>query len=215
MKIYQLIFLLIVLVFMSCASHQERNTYQESSISNYQSKAISNDSRMMLYSASLIIETNNPDSLSAKIVNIAEKYDGYLVSVRSDQVTLRVESSTLYRALEEIATLGKLKDKNVQGMDVSDELTNNKIRLTNAVSTHNRYLEMLKIATTIDEVLKVEKELERLSREIDLLEGKINKTEHLVSYSTISVKCEEKIKPGILGYIGLGLYKGIKWLFVR
>ena len=70
-------------------------------------------------------------------------------------------------------------------------------------------------AENVEAALKVEKELERLNEKIDLLKGKINRIDHLSEYSTISINYEQHKKPGILGYIGLGLYKGVKWLFVR
>ncbi|MEL6628160.1 MAG: DUF4349 domain-containing protein, partial [Bacteroidota bacterium] len=63
--------------------------------------------------------------------------------------------------------------------------------------------------------LKVEKELERLNTELDLLKGQMKRLENLTTFATINIRHEEKKKPGPLGYIGLGLYHSVKWLFVR
>ena len=49
----------------------------------------------------------------------------------------------------------------------------------------------------------------------DLLKGKMARIGHLEAYSTISVELRERKKPGLLGYIGLGVYHAVKWLFVR
>jgi hypothetical protein len=87
--------------------------------------------------------------------------------------------------------------------------------LDNASNARKRYLELLAKAETVEAALKVEKELERLNGEIDSLEGKINQLKHLSEYSTITVYLEEKVKPGILGYVGIGLYESVKWIFVR
>ncbi len=38
---------------------------------------------------------------------------------------------------------------------------------------------------------------------------------HLTDFSTIEIYLEQKEKLGILGYVFVGLYKGIEWLFVR
>jgi hypothetical protein len=38
---------------------------------------------------------------------------------------------------------------------------------------------------------------------------------HLTEYSTININLEQKEKLGILGYVFVGLYKGISWLFIR
>jgi hypothetical protein len=61
----------------------------------------------------------------------------------------------------------------------------------------------------------VEKELERLNETIELLKGEMNRINHLTAYSTISVYLKEKKKPGIIGYVGVGIYQAVKWLFVR
>ena len=90
-----------------------------------------------------------------------------------------------------------------------------KIRLDNATKARETYLALLKKAENVESALKVEKELERLNGEIDILEGKMQKLSHLSQYSTITINIKSKPKPGILGYIGIGIYKSVRWLFVR
>jgi hypothetical protein len=63
--------------------------------------------------------------------------------------------------------------------------------------------------------LKVEKELERLNTELDLLQGKIDRLDHLVDYATIEVNYEKGKKTGVIGYVLVGVFKAVKWLFVR
>ncbi|MFM7854433.1 MAG: DUF4349 domain-containing protein, partial [Flammeovirgaceae bacterium] len=70
-------------------------------------------------------------------------------------------------------------------------------------------------AENVEAALKVEKELERLNGEIDLITGKLNRLSHLSDFSTIDVELVEQKKIGVLGYIGIGIYKAMKWLFVR
>lgn len=90
-----------------------------------------------------------------------------------------------------------------------------KIRLENAEKSRERYLELLSQAENVEAALKVEKELERLNASIDILKGKMNRIDHLSEFSTITVNLKEKKKPGPLGYIGIGLYRSVMWLFVR
>jgi hypothetical protein len=74
---------------------------------------------------------------------------------------------------------------------------------------------LLNRAQTVDEILKVEKELERLNTELDLLQGKIDRLDHLVDYATIEVNYEKGKKPGVIGYVIGGVFKAVNWLFVR
>lgn len=171
--------------------------------------------RKILLSASLALTVENPDSANQQIVKIAEKYKGYVSEAGTYQTVIRVESGQLDDAIADIAALGKLHRKNITGQDVTEEYQDYQIRLENAQKARDRYLELLNKAETVEEILKVERELERLNETIDLLKGKMARIGHLEAYSTISVELRERKKPGLLGYIGLGVYHAVKWLFVR
>jgi hypothetical protein len=66
----------------------------------------------------------------------------------------------------------------------------------------------------VSDILSIEKELERINTEIEILEGRIKYAELSVTYSNITVRFREKAAPGPLGWIFYGVYRGIKWLFV-
>lgn len=170
--------------------------------------------QMVIYNASMSLTVKKPDSVVSKIESIAKRYEGYLVSGGSNRAVIRVKSEFLNQALRDIGMLGKVSYQNVYGDDVTEQYANDRIRLDNAYQARERYLELLKKAEDVQAALAVEKELERLNGEINLLEGNIKRIEHLVNYSTISIDINERKQPGILGYVFIGLYKGVKWLFV-
>ncbi|MDR2693406.1 MAG: DUF4349 domain-containing protein, partial [Chitinispirillales bacterium] len=86
--------------------------------------------------------------------------------------------------------------------------------LNNFKAVRDRYLALLEKAEAVDEILSIEKELERVNLEIEKLEGRIKYAEQSVSYSIITVYFRERTKPGPVGWVFYGLYYGIKWLFV-
>lgn len=171
--------------------------------------------RTIIYSANITISVNEPDNMSKSIKDIAKKYDGYVSEDGTWRAVIRVKRDNLDHALSDIADLGNVLNKSLYGEDITDEYYDYKIRLENAEKARDRYLELLKQAENVEAALLVEKELERLNGLIDLYKGKINRLEHLNQYSTITIKIKARKKPGILGYIGIGLYKSVKWLFVR
>jgi hypothetical protein len=99
--------------------------------------------------------------------------------------------------------------------DVTEKYMDMGIRLDNAKKARVRYLELLARAENVEAALKVEKELERLNGEIDVIEGKLKFWDHRFEYSIIQISYTEKKKLGILGWVGLGLYQTVKWLFIR
>ncbi len=174
-----------------------------------------NKNTKIIYNAQLQLTVKNPDTINTHLIRIAKKYKGYSQTIGSHYSVIRVATDSLSKAISEIATLGKLESKNISGEDVTDQYQDLQIRLDNAEKARTRYLELLQKAQNVEETLKVEKELERLNVEIDLLKGKINRLSHLTEYSTISIYLKEKVKPGIVGYIFIGIYKTVRWLFVR
>ena len=171
--------------------------------------------RKLIYQAFIGLVVQHPDTTNQRLVVIARENGGYILNLGNKKSVIRVQTEKLQEALTALTRLGKVKYRNVTGEDVTDQFTDYKIRLDNAYKTRKRYLELLEMARTVEETLRVEKELERLNMEIDTLEGKLNKLEHLSSYSTITVNMTEKAKLGILGYVGAGLFKAVKWLIVR
>jgi hypothetical protein len=174
----------------------------------------SNFSRKVIFDARLSLTVKQPDSVSVRLGNIAKKYGGYVVESGSYSTQIRIESSQMDQAIKDISLLGKMEDKYIQGQDVSDEYEDLDIRLQNAERARKKYLELLDKAQNVAEGLLVEKELERLNGEIDGLKGKMNRMEHLVKFSTITIRLKQKQILGPLGLVSVGIYKLVKVLFV-
>lgn len=173
--------------------------------------------RLIIYDADLrlIHEQPNPDSLKSFFMQLAQKYEGYVLRLNNSSVKLRVPTKDMQAAIQDMTAIGKVKDKSISTRDITAKFYDYSIRLENAQKTRARYLKLLDKAKTVEEILKVEKELERLNATIDLLKGQLNQYSHLVTYSTITVHLNPKEKPGVLSYPLIGLYKGVRWLFIR
>ena len=178
----------------------------------YETKTIE---RKILFSAFISLTVDKPDTANIYIEKIAKKYNGYVNEVGTYRTVIRIKSTNLDSAIKDISALGKVQNRNISGQDVTDEYLDYQIRLENAEKSRKRYLELLAKAENVEAALKVEKELERLNGTIDLLKGKMNRINHLSDFSTITINLKEKKKPGLLGYIGIGLYHSVKWLFIR
>lgn len=214
--------LLALLALAGCKAHERSPAYVSSYASDRfldddkkKSKTAQPEERIMIYNASLTLQVRNSDSTNSRLSRIAAKYEGYVLSMGTSQSVIRVKAAFLGQAMNEICTGGQLSKKNIYGEDVTNEYMDSKIRLENSLKARQRYLELLAKAENVEAALKVEKELERLNNEIDVLEGRLKRLQHLSEYSTITVSMEKKAKPGILGYVFVGLYKGVKWLFIR
>ncbi|MEL6632936.1 MAG: DUF4349 domain-containing protein [Bacteroidota bacterium] len=171
--------------------------------------------RKIIQNATLSLTVTQPDSMSAQLTTLAESLGGYLSQSGTYQTTIRIPAERFEEAIAAISTMGKLQSKTISGQDVTNQYYDLQIRIENAEKARQRYLELLAKAENVETTLKVEKELERLNTELDLLKGQMKRLENLTTFATINIRHEEKKKPGPLGYIGLGLYHSVKWLFVR
>lgn len=189
---------------------EERKSY-----SDFNSKTEYSGPKMLVYNANIGITVKNSDTTISQITRIASEQKGYVVSKSNYRITIRIESEKLDGTIAQVSKLGKLTSKSVSTTDVSDNYADIKIRLDNAEKARTRYLELLAKAENVEAALKVEKELERLNTEIDQLRGQMIKMEHDVRFSTLTVNVNQKQKLGPLGYLFVGIGKGIGWLFVR
>jgi hypothetical protein len=215
-----LFFISLVVVFMitSCATSYNRASNESTAYQRLRLQGTNNVSekeRMIIYNATVNLTVKNIDSANAFLTNLSKTYEGYVIVIGNNRTEIRVKSSLLNNAITELNKVGKIESKTIYGRDVTEEYFDYEIRLDNAKKSRQRYLELLQKAENVETTLKVEKELERLNGEIDTLEGKLNRMSHLTEYSTININLEQKEKLGILGYVFVGLYKGISWLFIR
>ena len=222
--------LLATAVLFGCASNRKADAYYDNPSSNSTRGARSEDGntagstdvfgtvkdpdRVMLYNASVTVSTKKPDTVQKRVIALAKKYDGYMLSAGSYSTVIRVKAENLKSAVADVEKMGKVKSKNIYADDVTEDYKDNAIRLDNAEKARTRYLELLQKAVTVEETIKVEKELERLNTEIDLYKGKQLRMNHLEEYSTLTVYIKKKHQLGPLGYVAVGLWKVVKVLFV-
>lgn len=172
------------------------------------------EERRIVSSAELRIKTDRPDSLHDKVIDLAARYEGYVLSSGKEATTIRIPAISFKDAIADIEGMGDLLEKNISGQDVTEQYRDLEIRLDNAVKTRDRYLALLDKAGNINEMVGLEKELERLNEKIETLKGKIERLAHMVEFSSITVRTSEEVRPGPVGYAFYKLYQGVKWLFV-
>jgi hypothetical protein len=139
---------------------------------------------------------------------------GYVVEESSTSIALRIPNERLDSVLASLTTLGKVTRKNVTARDVTAEYTDLEIRLDNARALEGRLKEILKQASTVAETLDVERELARVTLELDKLEGQKRLMNSQITFATLRLTLSGRIRKGPLGWAFYGLYRGVKWLFV-
>jgi hypothetical protein len=192
---------------MSSASYADRESLQAGEIT---------DKRMITYSASLELSVENTDETRKKLVEYVKNYNGFIVMETDYYITSRIPTENMDNFINNSKTLGKIENESKTGTDITDQYRDNVLRLEGLKNVRNRYFALLEKANTVNDILSIEKELERINLEIERLEGRVKYAELSVTYSNITVRFKEKskVKPGPIGWVFYGLYSGVKWLFV-
>jgi hypothetical protein len=152
-------------------------------------------SRMMVYTARLGLEVSDVDSAIDSIYTIARDLQGDVSGISTSReggrkigaVTVRVPQEDFYTAIEAIENLGRVDSKDVKGEDVTEEYVDLSARLRNLQNQEQRLAEILSMATTVEDVLRVESELNKVRLEIEQITGKIQYLENRVELATITV----------------------------
>lgn len=136
----------------------------------------------------LVIEESN---LSLVVENVRQKVDqitnyvvdknGYMVSSSITQpqeapfatLVVRVPKDKLKETIEYLRGLAiKVTSENLKGRDVTDEYFDLEARMETLTKTQAKFEEILDKATTVDQILKVQREIINLQEQIDRLKGR-------------------------------------------
>lgn len=157
--------------------------------------------RKIIRSAELTIETASPEESLRKVAVIAEAKEGFVVEstqtnnvsgVRarnSVTVTIRIPSAKFAEALDEIRKSGtSVLVESIKGQDVTEEFVDIEARLKTQKALEEQFIEIMKQGKTVEDALRVQKELSIVRGEIERIEGRKRFLENQSSLSTIRVQ---------------------------
>jgi len=149
---------------------------------------------LLIYTADLHMRVD-PEDVTPTIEHIVEaavQLGGYLAGRDDHSVQVRIPSVSFREGLAEVEQLGEITHRAVSAEDVSAEYHDLDVRLTNLRALRERLEGLLARASNIEEILRVESELERISREIDTKEGRLRYLRSRVAFSLVSVRVEAR-----------------------
>jgi Domain of unknown function (DUF4349) len=200
MKIQGKIFgLLILLLMFGCAKNEDTSfeiADDESIETQTEQQVEIIVERKLIKEGRVEFETDNISSTRKLIFESIDKYKGYTSSDQeyksvgriSNTIVIRVPAKNFDLLLND-ATKGvtKFDSKNIEVKDVTEEFLDIQVRLKTKKELENRYLELLKKANSVTEILEVEKQIGQLRSEIESIEGRLNYLKSKVSLSTLTM----------------------------
>jgi hypothetical protein len=107
-------------------------------------------------------------------------------------VTIKVHPAKFDETIKALRKIGRLTSETSTSQDVTAEYVDTQARLDNALATRDRYLELLATRTgSVQDILEVEREIERVTENIERFKGQMRYLESQIGLSTITVHLEE------------------------
>jgi hypothetical protein len=129
-----------------------------------------------------------------KVIDVAESLGGHIAGRKDQSVQIKVPSASFREAMTKIEAIGGVVGRSVTADDLSEEFHDLEVRLGNLRATRTRLQDFLGKANGIQDMLTVERELERVAQEIDRIEGRLEFLRTRASMSVISVAMTAKPK---------------------
>jgi hypothetical protein len=147
--------------------------------------------QLLVYTGRLTLAVYQVETQLAEVERIAKENHGYLAQRGDQQISIRVPRERFQVALDAITKLGDVLHRDVSAEDVTDQFVDLTARLKNARAMQARLHQLLERAA-VKEAIEIEKELGRITEEIERIEGKLKLLRDRVAFSTIEVMFQSR-----------------------
>jgi len=124
-------------------------------------------------------------------VSNSESYSDPEGKLTSGRITIRVPAEKFEFVLNEVKSLGTVLSVSMSGQDVTEEYVDLESRLRNLQAQEKVLLDLMEKSKTVKDSIEVQRELSNVQGEIEVLKGRLNYLDNMISFSTIDVYLTE------------------------
>jgi hypothetical protein len=127
-----------------------------------------------------------------RVERLAADAGGYLARRDDRSITIRVPVAAFSSIVTALEKEGDVLSRNVRTDDVTAEFRDLEVQLQNLRAMRARFEKLLEMATKVEDALQVERELGRITGEIERIRGRLKLLADLAQFSTITVRFEPR-----------------------
>lgn len=147
---------------------------------------------LLVYTATLHLAIFEAEKVLDAAEKLAKDSGGYLVKRSDRSITIRIPAAKFDGSLGELSKLGDVLHREVDVRDVTDEFLDLNTRLRNYEVVRERLEQLMHQAAKVEDALAVERELERVTTEIEKMKGKVKLLKELIAFSTITLELQPR-----------------------
>jgi hypothetical protein len=181
-----------------------RDIAQQATSPSYAGESGTTDiDRKIVKNGNMTLEVNDITAAITGITAIASDLNGYVVSSNKSgdqdatygQISIRVPSDRFDEAFDRIRKLAvNVPNESTNSQDVTEQYTDLQAQLRNLEATEAQYLELMKKAEKVEDILAVQRELSNVQGQIEQLKGRIQYLDRTSDMALIDVNLQ-KVKP--------------------
>lgn len=147
--------------------------------------------------AQLRFEASKPEETHATILALTQQFKGFIQSDNAGKnynqlyrnMVIRIPTESFQPFIDSISKgVPYFDQKDISRQDVSEEFVDLEARLKAKRELETRYLELLRQAKNVKEMLEIERELSSIREEIEAKQGRLNYLQNRVSLSTVNIE---------------------------
>jgi len=172
------------------ASSNEKNLPVEEGI------PIAGQPQQIIRTANLVHEVTSTKEYNNDVRNLLKKYNAYIFKEDNSAAGNRAQTTMVIKVpvglfdslIVELVTKDvKPLQKNITSEDITSEIIDTRARLETRKATRDKYLEFLNKAGKIEDVLKIQQEINNIQEDIESAEARLSQLSGQASYSTINL----------------------------
>ncbi|MFN8633180.1 MAG: DUF4349 domain-containing protein [Chloroflexota bacterium] len=152
--------------------------------------------RMVIYTTEISLLVTSPAQLVNSLGDVATQAGGYVAGVENKDdggialttIRLKVPPDRYEAAMKQIRALAvEVTGEKATTQDVTEEFSDVQTQLASLEATHAQLLELLKKATTVEEILKIQEKVSQTKVQIDRLKGRETFLQRSSDLATVTV----------------------------
>jgi hypothetical protein len=154
--------------------------------------------RKLVTTGSISFEVDKLEEAHQSIDSLVKTFGAYITSDQRTDLTvnqqLRIPADKLDDFVSKIAGIAtEINSRDFYKKDVTEEFMDDQSRLVTKKELEKRYRELLRLATKVEEMLKIEEQLEIVRGDIESMEGRLQYITSQVAYSRLTLTYSEPI----------------------
>ncbi len=200
--------IILVLFLVGCSNKYvaEPNSVVDSYEKQYQTGEVNTTQKepvlenlKLIKNGSATVKTKDVEKSYNNILALVKEFNGYQTNISKDEgkdylyirVEFKIPAESLDAYIEKLNELEDVKYLTIKTKDITNEYYDSEIRLAQLEKELSKYQEFFNNAKSVEEMLQIQYEINRVTSEIESIKGQFKLWDSLIDYSTISLDISE------------------------